>query len=260
MEVVPVIDIKAREVVRARHGDRASYRPIETPLSRTSDPLDVVAGLLSLHPFHTLYVADLDAIERCGDATSSLDRIARDFPHLTLWVDNGCAELGAAEDLLARLPGSSLVLGSESQQDLTLVATLRRNPRVILSLDFRGDVFLGPPALLDDANLWSARLIVMTLAKVGSSAGPDFDRLATVKERAIGRAIYLAGGLRDSRDLAAVKASGAAGILVASALHDGRSLVRGSRDGSPIGAAERTKGWPRKLPGHPFLSCRRGSS
>ena len=65
----------------------------------------------------------------------------------------------------------------------------------------------------------------MTLARVGSGAGPDFERFAEIKRRAGGRAIYLAGGLRDRDDLAAVKASGAAGILVASALHDGR-LVR----------------------------------
>jgi phosphoribosylformimino-5-aminoimidazole carboxamide ribotide isomerase len=62
----------------------------------------------------------------------------------------------------------------------------------------------------------------MTLARVGSGAGPDLDRHATIGKRAGGRAIYLAGGLRDRRDLAAVKKSGAAGILVASALHDGR--------------------------------------
>ena len=70
MEVIPVIDLKGGAVVRARHGDRASYRPIETPLSPTSDPLDVVAGLLSVHAFRTLYIADLDAIEGYGDAVA----------------------------------------------------------------------------------------------------------------------------------------------------------------------------------------------
>jgi phosphoribosylformimino-5-aminoimidazole carboxamide ribotide isomerase len=99
---------------------------------------------------------------------------------------------------------------------------LLSNPRVILSLDFRGDDFLGPRTLLSDPALWPARLIVMTLARVGSAAGPDFDRHDTISKRAGGRAIYLAGGLRDRNDLAALKASGAAGILVASALHDGR--------------------------------------
>ena len=280
MEVVPVIDLKGGIVVHARHGNRAAYRPIETPLSPTSDPLDVVAGLLSVHPFRTLYVADLDAIEGNGDAGAILDSISATFPELALWVDNGCAKLAAAQDFFARFgpdirgltsplrggrsspdaeqianfgrgvrrkgppaetsgaplagfdlpsrgrlrppPPTSLVLGSESQRDRDLVCALRDDPRVILSLDFRDERFVGPDELLSEPELWPERLIVMTLARVGSDAGPDFDRHAAIRERAGGRAIYLAGGLRDRRDLAAVGASGAAGILVASALHDGR--------------------------------------
>ena len=222
MEVIPVIDLKGGVVVRARHGDRASYRPIETPLSPTSDPLDVVAGLLSVHPFRTLYIADLDAIERLDDAGTAINRIAEKFPRLSLWVDNGCSGRAAAEDFLRRFPSASLVLGSESQRDERLVVAFRENRSIILSLDFRGEQFLGPPALLNAPSFWPARLTVMTLAKVGSGAGPDFERYASIKERAAGRAVFLAGGLRDRDDLASVKASGAAGILVASAIHDGR--------------------------------------
>ncbi len=222
MEVVPVIDLKGGRVVRARHGDRATYRPIETPLSPTSDPIDVVAGLLSVHPFRTLYVADLDAIEGRGDSGAQLARIAEQFPDVSLWVDNGCADEAAARDFLARFHAASLVLGSESQRDCALVAALRNDPRILLSLDFRGDTFVGPGRLLSEADLWPASIVVMTLARVGSDAGPDFERHAGIKARAGGRAIYLAGGLRNRDDLAAVRASGAAGILVASALHDGR--------------------------------------
>src|SRR5262245_9451555 len=67
MEVIPVIDLRGGVVVRARMGQRDHYRPIETPLSATSDAVDVTRGLLSLFPFRTLYVADLDAIERTGN-------------------------------------------------------------------------------------------------------------------------------------------------------------------------------------------------
>ena len=62
MEVIPVIDLKGGAVVRARLGLRQSYAPIVTTLARTSAPLDVVAGLLTIHPFRTVYIADLDAI------------------------------------------------------------------------------------------------------------------------------------------------------------------------------------------------------
>jgi phosphoribosylformimino-5-aminoimidazole carboxamide ribotide isomerase len=222
MEIVPVIDLKGGAVVRAKHGDRPSYRPIETPLSATSDALDVVAGLLSLHLFRTLYVADLDAIEASGDGGPILDRVAEKFPELALWVDNGCSDRRMAERFLAKRPHASLVLGSESQRDTGLVRALRRHPRTILSLDFRGNRFLGPERLLAEPDNWPDRVILMTLARVGSGAGPDLDRFDEIRRRAGSRSIYLAGGLRDGGDLAAVKACGAAGILVASALHDGR--------------------------------------
>ncbi len=63
MQVIPVIDLMGGQAVRARMGDRAYYRPLESPLSPTSDAVDVVRGLLGVFPFSALYVADLDAIQ-----------------------------------------------------------------------------------------------------------------------------------------------------------------------------------------------------
>jgi phosphoribosylformimino-5-aminoimidazole carboxamide ribotide isomerase len=62
----------------------------------------------------------------------------------------------------------------------------------------------------------------MTLARIGSDAGPDFERLAAISRRAENRAVYLAGGARGRADIEKARAAGAAGVLVASALHDGR--------------------------------------
>lgn len=222
MEIIPVIDLKGGLVVRARSGERKAYWPIESKLSTTSHPIDVVAGLLSIYPFPLLYVADLDAIERFGDNNTVLRQVAAQFPGLVLWVDNGCAGMLAARDFLAAYPGTSLVLGSESQPDGELVRTYSDSVRIVLSLDFRGERFLGPDCLLAEPSYWPDRVVVMTLARVGGYAGPDFERLAGIKKYAGSRKLYLAGGLRDAADLARAKASGATGILVASALHDGR--------------------------------------
>ena len=139
MEIIPVIDLKGGAVVRARMGRRDQYRPIATPLSPTSDPVDVARGLLALHPFATLYIADLDAIAGAGDNRAALTRLKAEFPRLTLWVDNGIADRGRAEDWLARGWGQ-LVLGSETQADAALVRHFAGDARVTLSLDFRGDV------------------------------------------------------------------------------------------------------------------------
>lgn len=219
MDVIPVIDLKGGRVVRARMGQRDRYRPIETPLARGSDPVDVTRGLLSVFRFRALYVADLDAIERAGDNDAALTRIRNEFPHLAIWLDNGTADATAAQ---ARLADCDLVLGSEAQRDTALVASLGRDPRALLSLDFRGETFVGPPQLLATPQIWPQRVIVMTLARVGSGAGPDLERLREIKARAGTRRIYAAGGVRHADDLATLANAGIAGALIASALHDGR--------------------------------------
>ena len=92
----------------------------------------------------------------------------------------------------------------------------------MLSLDFRGDAFQGPPEILAEPALWPRRIIVMTLARVGGGAGPDLRRFAAIRSIAGEREIYAAGGVRGAADLAALKAAGAAGALVATALHERR--------------------------------------
>ena len=61
----------------------------------------------------------------------------------------------------------------------------------------------------------------MTLARVGSGAGPDLQRLATIRDAASGRRVYAAGGVRHAGDLANLARAGIAGALVASCLHNG---------------------------------------
>ena len=221
MRVIPVLDLLGGRVVRARMGDRATYRPIGSPLSPTSDAVEVVRGLLAVYPFQTLYVADLDAIQRNGDNLSVIRRIRAEFTALATWIDDGAADFDAL-DALIRADLGAPVIGSESQRDGALLARHRDSSRVVLSLDFRGDAFQGPEEILCEPKLWPRRVIVMTLSRVGSGAGPDLPRLAAIKTIAGDREIYVAGGVRDSTDLSALKTAGAAGALIATALHDGR--------------------------------------
>jgi len=221
MEIIPVIDLKGGAVVHARMGRRDDYRPMETRLSPTSAPVDVARGLLSIHPFTTLYVADLDAIERRGDNRAALERLHDAFPRLTLWVDNGIARLGEAEAWLEAGIGH-LVLGSESQTDAALVRRFTNDPRIVLSLDFRERALQGPHELLADGAAWPSKVIAMTLARVGSGAGPDMDALTRVRDAGTSREVYAAGGVRGAADLAALARAGIAGALVASCLHEGR--------------------------------------
>jgi phosphoribosylformimino-5-aminoimidazole carboxamide ribotide isomerase len=221
-ELIPVIDLMGGRVVHARAGQRDRYRPLQgSVLCDGAEPADVVQGLLRLHPFRHLYIADLDAIGKRGDHRAVIRGLRASFPGLGLWVDAGFAGACTCRRFLGAGVGE-LVLGSESQADLGLVEALAGETRWLLSLDFMGDRALGPPALHDTPRLWPERVIVMTLARVGAAAGPDLERLRAIRASAPERKIHAAGGVRDERDLAALRELGCAGALVASALHDGR--------------------------------------
>jgi phosphoribosylformimino-5-aminoimidazole carboxamide ribotide isomerase len=220
LDIIPVIDMRHGLIVRAVMGRRDLYKPIITPLSPTADPVDVTSGLLRLHPFDKLYVADLDAIEGNGHNSSVIAALRARFPDLDIWTDNGAATADAVRRWLDRDRGT-LVLGSESQTSCDLMASFRDDPRLVLSLDFRADAFLGPPELLEPS-LWPRRVIAMTLARIGGAAGPDFERLAALRLADPRLHLHAAGGLRGREDLARLAEMGIKGVLVASALHDGR--------------------------------------
>ncbi len=218
VEIVPVVDIQHGVAVRARAGERAAYRPIETPLSPSPDPASVARGLVAAVAARRLYVADLDAIAGRAPNGEALRRIAEACPGVELWVDGGFSTLDAARAFLDEGLGR-IVVGTESQADEGLVRALGN--RAVLSLDSRGEERLGPAVLHEDASLWPPDVIVMTLRAVGSGAGPDLAAVAAVRARGPGSRVFAAGGLRGPEDLGPLAAAGAAGVLAASAIHDG---------------------------------------
>jgi phosphoribosylformimino-5-aminoimidazole carboxamide ribotide isomerase len=207
-------------VVRAAKGQRDSYRPIATPLSASSDAVAVAEGLRTFFPFPTFYIADLDAIEGRTPNMAALARLRAMPDAPELWVDAGIADAEAFAAALAE-PALCPVLGSESQRDDSLLRRFRDHPDLILSLDFFDDGFRGPPSLLDQSDLWPERVIVMTLARVGAAAGPDFARLAEVKMKAGARSVIAAGGVRDEADIRELSSLGIAAALVSTSLHNG---------------------------------------
>jgi phosphoribosylformimino-5-aminoimidazole carboxamide ribotide isomerase len=224
VDVIPVIDLKAGQVVHARRGDRDSYRPVRSRVCRSSEPLDVVAGMLTVFPFRMMYIADLDAIQGHGGNMATIRSIRQTFPDLRLWVDNGLNHPPACRDWLSQHLGE-LVLGSEVQRDAAILGTLAADEfrgRVILSLDYRDGRFLGPTPLLDARLDWPDRIIVMTLSRVGSGGGPDLDLLQHWRGDAPTKQIFAAGGVRGGEDLFELASGGISGVLVATALHERR--------------------------------------
>jgi phosphoribosylformimino-5-aminoimidazole carboxamide ribotide isomerase len=206
--VIPVIDVKGGRAVRAVGGRRAEYQPLATPLCLE------------------LYVADLDAIEAGPPQRDIIRTISDAFPLLDIWVDGGFTGVDALDNWPLRRRARP-VLGSESLRG----APMPGGVETILSLDFRGERFLGPPSMLENPALWPADIIVMCLHSVGAADGPDFERLTRVMAVAgETRRVYAAGGIRNIADMETLRRIGAAGALIASALHDGAITAAGLRN------------------------------
>ena len=69
--------------------------------------------------------------------------------------------------------------------------------------------------------------IVLDLARVGSGAGPDVELIAEIHAAFGDLELLAGGGVRDVADLRALAEAGAAGALVATALHSG-AIGRGA--------------------------------
>lgn len=219
MDVIPAIDVRQGIAVRAVRGCRTDYQPLKTSLSESNKPEAVALGFRSLYPFPILYLADLDGIEGRGRDVTLPKKLLEVLPDIDLWIDDG----STPRDLAARMgdeTNTTMVIGSESLVDEETVALRSMDANsYVLSLDFKDEHFLGPASVLEDAEQWPRRVIVMTLARVGGNEGPDLHRVAELVARAGDRRIYAAGGVRDRSDVNGLRAAGAAGVLIATALH-----------------------------------------
>jgi HisA/HisF family protein len=223
MRVIPVIDLKAGRAVHAVRGERQNYRPV-----RGGDPLSLARAFRSELGLDELYVADLDAIGGKGVNRSSIEALAHEA---RVMVDAGISEPKRARALLD-LGAHRLVVGTETLTGPdALDRLLAEVPNLVLSVDLRDGRTLSPhpqlaglPALDAVARLHRAGLreaIVLDLARVGSGAGPDVELIAEIHAAFPDLELLAGGGVRDVEDLRALGDAGAAGALVATALHGG---------------------------------------
>lgn len=229
MQIVPVIDLLNGVVVHAKKGERQNYQAIASSLTSSSQPLDIVAALMSLHPFQQLYIADLNAIQKLPNTRnnwqqnnlSTIATIAQHYPHLTLWLDAGISNQ-AEVDLWASLP-IRLILGSENFSSINQYLAIHQSigTQSILSLDFMPTGYQGPQELLASSTYWPQDVIIMSLAHVGTNQGINQPLLSKLKTQAGDNFnLYAAGGVRDIADLNTLESLKIQGALIATALHN----------------------------------------
>lgn len=238
MRLIPVLDLRGGAAVHARGGDRSRYAPVASRLAPHAEPGDAaaIAAAYARAGARTIYVADLDAIEgrdsqegvvaACSDAAG---------PACGIWIDAGVATAAAARRWSAVRGIERIIVGLETISDMDALAGIARAVdagRVVFSLDLRNGVpdshavaFRGqdPIALADSAvRAGAACVVLLDLARVGTGAGVDEALAGQIAERIAPAELVVGGGISDLDAVRRLSTLGVAGVLVASALHDGR--------------------------------------
>lgn len=232
MFILPVIDLLHGVVVRGVAGRRETYRPVESRICSSAEPLAVAEAFRDQFGLHRLYVADLDAILHHQPNFDTYRQLAS--AGFALLVDAGIRDVATANAVLES-GAESIIAGLESIPSSELLRELVQTcgaERVVFSLDLQagrplvgGDCWRGmSPLTIGEVALEQGirRLIVLDLAQVGVSGGLSTLGLCDqLRHRAPLAELLTGGGVRDLRDLQLLAQSCVDGVLIASALHNG---------------------------------------
>ena len=233
MQIIPVIDIRNGTAVRAVAGERSQYRAIDSLWTTSAEPAEVLNALERHFQCHVCYVADLDAIERQPLNHGTIAEMVR--IGVALIVDAGATAVEQIEALL-ETGVRQVVLSSESMHDLTQVEAMIRSfgsASLIFSLDLKhGKLLVNDPAWQGKSPLDLVRfviergireLIVLDLAAVGTGLGiPTLLLCQDIRRMSPDIRIISGGGVDSAACVADAAQAGLDGLLIASALHDGR--------------------------------------
>ena len=226
MELIPAIDILNNIVVKAFAGERKKYKAIKSKILNSCELEHVIQSLLNEYDFKKFYLADLNAITGNKNNFKIIESIIADYPEIEFWVDYGIKtylDFKYFENLAC-----TLIIGSETLKNILelkkIIKNVKKN-KIILSLDFKNNIFLGPPSLIKEKKLWPKKIILMFLDNVGSKKGPNISKYKKIKS-GLKKEFYLAGGIRDNNDIFLLKKKGISGVLLSNALHEKKIIYK----------------------------------
>lgn len=231
MQLIPAIDLKGGIVVRGVGGRRAEYRPIQSRLTASIEPVDIANAFRNEYGLSRIYLADLDAITGLPPSFDRYRQLANEG--FDLVVDAGIRT--AADGLiLARGNISTPVVATETLNSPTELVRLLETAdpdKLLVSVDLKSGKSLANAAWPADVHelidvvveLGVRRLLLLDLADVGSGNGVGTVALASrVRSKYPLVEIWCGGGLRNQGDAMRLAALGIDAVLVSSALHDRR--------------------------------------
>jgi phosphoribosylformimino-5-aminoimidazole carboxamide ribotide isomerase len=250
--IIPVMDLMIGQVVWAKGGNRDAYRPLESRLTNSSQPLDVAKAIFAQTGCDWLYVADIDSFAGANPSWPVFESLTDSGFRLLIdanWlleqrIDQAIERFGDSDNV-------KLIVSTETIRSADQFSVFQKligaGITPVFSLDMRGPEIIAkdsdiarltPLELVHQA--WQAgvrHLIQLDLTTVGQGAsdcnapvenGLDdqrSDRLSLLREIAdeLPELVLISGGgMRNDKDCQQILSSGCQHVLVASAIYEGR--------------------------------------
>jgi phosphoribosylformimino-5-aminoimidazole carboxamide ribotide isomerase len=227
----PAIDIRDGHAVRLARGDFAKETVYD------ADPVDAARRWLEQGARY-LHVVDLDGA-RAGEPRNLGHVQAIAGLGVPVQLGGGLRSVAAVREAL-RAGATRAILGTAAYTDVDFLddAVAQWADRVIVSVDVRGgrvatagwteQTQMPADSVITRLQGRGVRsFIYSSIERDGMLAGPDLDEVSRVAETVRGRFIYSGGvgSLEDLRALAGLRQVNLAGVIVGTALYEGRFTV-----------------------------------
>jgi len=234
MRLIPVIDLLDDHAVHAIKGTREHYRPVQSVLCDTSDPLALAAAFRDQLKLNEIYIADLNAIQGFSRMRhqSLIGELCR-IEGIHIILDAGTSDVEKAQAWLDH-GVHKVVIGSETLgalDDLQRISARIEPNRLVFSLDLKNAQILSRCHLLAAMTPMEAlrqlqrtgwqEVMLLDLNRVGSREGVDTALVAKAHKCFPDLRLLYGGGIAKPQELVELESVGVSGILVATAFHNG---------------------------------------
>jgi len=218
--IIPVIDVKDGIAVGAKGGDRDEYKPLESVICNSSDPVEVALSY-ERDGFPEVYIADLDGIL---DDNPNMD-ILKDITYRTslkvmadigIWDSDRLKILSRITPVIATETFSSLNLLEIPGDSVMSLDT--KNGELLCEMNMDLDRFID---IVIKEGKRINHILLLDLARVGMLEGPNLNLCLHVIEKIPDRQIIYGGGIRNLKDIDSLIQVGVSRVLIGRLIHEG---------------------------------------
>lgn len=229
MILLPAVDILGGKAVRLTGGDFARETVYD------ADPLDA-ARRWAADGARMLHVVDLDGARSGSPANLQHVRRIVQKVSIPVQVGGGLRTIDAVRSVLAA-GAARAVLGTAALNDIDFLdqAVAEHRDRIVVSVDARRGLLAtsgwteqtdvpAESAIAALVQRGVSRFVYSSIERDGMLSGPDLDEVMRIAQAVRGSFVYSGGvsSLEDLRGLAALRQVNLAGVIVGTALYEGR--------------------------------------